>query len=126
LSCLSSDAEEPLLDDERGMQMGDSQELIMDYGKVNAAGQAAVDIGTNLAVVLDQTGSGRTAGPRSFPGATSQAVIYLDGVWTEHVNGHIDYIRRTGNGIQASVDVTAAADNSVGGDARSIPISGAI
>jgi hypothetical protein len=98
------------------MQMGDSQELIMDYGKVNAAGQAAVDIGTNLAVVLDQTG----------PGATSQAVIYLDGVWTEHVNGHIDYIRRTGNGIQASVDITAAADNSVAGDARSIPIPGVV
>jgi len=100
--------------------MGDSQELIMDYGKVNAAGQAAVDIGTNLAVVLDRTGSGRTAGPRSFPGAPSQAVIYLDGVWTEHVNGHVEYIRRTGNGIQASVDITAAADNSSARDAAGI------
>jgi len=103
------------------MQMGDSQELIMDYGKVNAAGQAAVDIGSNLAVVLDRTSSGRTAGPRSFPGATSQAVIYLDGVWTDHVNGHIEYIRTTGSGIQASVDVTAAADNNAAGDARTIP-----
>jgi hypothetical protein len=108
------------------MQMGDSQELIMDYGKVNAAGQAAVDIGTNLAVVLDRTSSGRTAGPRSFPGATSQAVIYLDGVWTEHVNGHIDYIRRTGTGIQASVDITAAADSSSARDAKGVALPGGI
>ena len=105
--------------------MGDSQQLIMHYGKTNAAGQAAIDISTNLSTTSDRTAPGCVSAARAFPAwATSQAVLDLHAAHTEALDGHITVIRSTGNGIQGSVAVTAAADNSSARDAGGIVIPG--
>ncbi len=107
--------------------MGDSQELIMDYGKTNAAGQAAIDVCTNLGVTSDRTAPGCVAAARAFPAwATSQAVLDLHAAHTDALDGHIKVIRSTGNGIQGSVAITAAADNTSARDADGIVIPGGL
>jgi hypothetical protein len=99
----------------------------MDYAGTNAAGQACYDVGTNLAVNLDQTAPGCTGAARAFPAwATSQVVLDLHAAHTETINGHVEVIRSTGSDIQTSVQLTAAADNTSAADAEGIAIPGEI
>jgi hypothetical protein len=99
--------------------MGDS--LIMHYGKVSDAGQAAGDISTNLAVTLDTTAPGCVGAARAFPNfQTSQALLWVHGQHTEVFNTHIANLRTTADGIQGSVVVTAAADSQSSSDAAGV------
>jgi hypothetical protein len=104
--------------------MADSQQLIMDYGRVSTAGQAAGDAATNLATTVDQTAPGCVGAARAYPAwATSQAVLDLHTAHTENLNGHISDIRSISAGIQGSVEITAAADRTSAADAEGIAIN---
>jgi hypothetical protein len=101
--------------------MPDTGQLIMDYGSVSAAGQAAGEAGVSLAMTVDQTAPGCTAAARATPAwATSQAILDLHAAHTATVNGHIEVIRSTAAGIEASVDITKGADSSAAWGAGSI------
>jgi hypothetical protein len=101
--------------------MPDSVQLIMDYGRVSAAGQAAGEAGVSLAMTVDQTAPGCTAAARATPAwGTSQAILDLHVAHTQTVNGHIEVIRSTAAGIEASVDITRGADSSAASAAGSI------
>lgn len=95
--------------------------LYMDYQPVRAAGQTCHDTGTNIAVTSDQTASGCTSAARAFPAwQTSQAVLDLHTAHTENLNGHVQILHATGDGILGSVDITSAADAATAGRAGSI------
>jgi hypothetical protein len=95
--------------------------LYMDYQPVRAAGQVCHDTGTNLAVTVDQTAPGCTSAARAFPAwQTSQAVLDLHSAHTEDLNGHVQTLHATGDGIQGSVDITSATDATTAGQAGSI------
>jgi hypothetical protein len=101
--------------------MTDSGQLIMDYGSVSAAGRAAGEAGVSLAMTVDQTAPGCTAAARATPAwGTSQAILDLHSAHTVTVNGHIEVIRSTAAGIEASVDITQSADSSAAWGAGSL------
>lgn len=102
-------------------------ELLMDYGKVSAAGQACHDIATNLAVTVDQTATACTA-PARAPGGF-QTASAVGQVHAAHVDNFSDYVRGlhgTGDSIQGSVTVVGTADVSSANDAASIRVPGEV
>lgn len=86
-------------------------ELYMDHARVSQHGQAAGDVGTNLAATSGNTAPGRVAAARAFPAwATSQAVLDLDAAHTEVINGHVEVIRSTAAGIQTFIGIVDSTD----------------
>lgn len=94
-----------------GVCLMPSSELYVDHAGVSQAGQAAGDVGTNLATTSGQTAPGRVAAARAFPAwATSQAILDLDAAHTEVINGHVEVIQNTAAGIQTAVSTFVSTD----------------
>jgi hypothetical protein len=102
-------------------KMGDSQQLIMTYGTVSAAGQAHHDIATNIAVVSDRTAPGCVAAALAYPTwASSHVVRDLHAKHTQHLDDQITAMYSTADSIQGSVVTIAGADNTSARDAEGI------